>query len=177
MTITYFQKWYMDITKNKVKNNPDLTKELGGSKLSKLKIEVKNLLSQTKSIVNEFIEKNSTWWHEKPGVKKVPDFTESMSQNLRYIAGKLGPILEKYGYITSDPADPSLWREWDKMEFNRPQNARPFYPQHLDWEEPMRDMIAEYEELMTEGIHYSHSIKKLKKEKAQLEVDDLWEQA
>ncbi len=172
----FMKTFYLDVTKRKVKNEAELTQKLGIEKISRLKSEVSRLQSQARQAVAEFIPDGMFWHHGQPE-KPDPAFRENLEKGLRLVAGKLGPILEKYGYITTDPEEPGYWREWDEYGINRPDNARPFYPMHLDWTERMNELIHEYEDLIREGIQYSWEVKKLKQGKMQSEVEDLWKNA
>jgi hypothetical protein len=173
----FIKKWYIDITKKKVTKETELTKELGLEKLSFLKSEVKSLQDTTDESVEDFIARECHWWHLEQSDKPIIGFQESVYKAMRLIAGRLGPVLESYGYLTNDPSEPAYWREWDKLEINRPPNARPYYPHHLDWPKEMENLIHEYEELMKDGIQYRLEIKKLKDQKAKHEAEDLWSQA
>ncbi|MCP4107265.1 MAG: hypothetical protein GY749_17275 [Desulfobacteraceae bacterium] len=174
-TIKYFRVWYEQLTKEKVTAEAELTRELGLNKLSHLKNEVNALKSGTEKIVSEFIDKDGLWWCRNDPVQ--PSFTEDVDNALRLIAGRLGIILENYGYITTNPEDPSFWREWDKLGLNRPSDARPFYPHYLDLPVHIKDMLEEYEELIREKAEYTYHVKKLKDTKARSEAEALWDRA
>jgi hypothetical protein len=63
------------------------------------------------------------------------------------------------------------------MGLNHPPDARPYYPQHLDWPESFDNMLAEYEELVRDNAHFTVEVEKLRKAKEQSDVEDLWESA
>ncbi len=174
-TIKYFRVWYEQLTKAKVTAEADLTRELGINKLSQLKNEVNVLKGGTEKNVSEFIGNDSLWLRQNDSIQ--PSFTEDIDNALRLIAGKLGLILENYGYITSNPEDPSFWREWDKLGLNRPPDARPFYPHYLDLPVHIKDMVEEYEELIREKAEYTYHVKKLRDTKARSEAEALWDRA
>lgn len=175
--VTYIKSWYVDITKQKVTSASKLTKQLGIEKLSQMKAEVSRLQEQSPEIINDFINDVNLWWHLKENDQLETTFKEDISKALRLAAGKLGPVLEKYGYITTNPSEPGYWREWDEFGINRPANPRPYYPYPLDWTDNMRTLVDEYQELIREAIQYRDELKKLKAEKAQMEVEDLWKNA
>jgi hypothetical protein len=175
--VSYIKSWFLEMTKQKVTGASKLTKQLGMEKLSKMKAEVNHLQDQTPDIINDLINDVNIWWHLKPDDQSVSVFKESISKSLRLAAGKLALILEKYGYITTDPSEPGYWREWDEFGINRPTNPRPYYPYPLDWTPKMRSVIDEYEELARDAIHFRDELKKLKSEKTQYEVNSLWDNA
>lgn len=176
-TTEFMKSWYAELTKQKVTGATKLTKQLGIEKLSKLKAEVSKLQENTPQIVNDLINDVRIWWHMRNEEKVDLHFKDNVSKSLRLIAGKLGPILERYGYITTDPQEPGFWREWDEYGLNRPPNARPYYPHHLNWSDHMKSIIDEYDDLMRDALQYSSELKKLKAEKTQYEVEDLWSKA
>lgn len=174
-SIKYFRHWYEQLTKDKVTSEAELTRELGINKISELKSEVNALKQNTEKIVSEYLNHESLWWRQNDPVQ--PSFLEDVDNALRLIAGKLGIILENYGYITANPEDPSFWREWDKLGLNRPPDARPYYPHYLDLPAGMKNMTEEYEELIREKADYTHQVKKLKDSKAKSEAEAIWDKA
>ncbi|HAO19039.1 MAG: hypothetical protein BWK80_10655 [Desulfobacteraceae bacterium IS3] len=176
-TTNFMRRWYMKVTEQKVKTETDLTKKLGVQKLSQLKNDLNLLQQKTPDIIREFADTEDLWWHRKQPEAIIPNFSESMEIALRLIAGKLAPVLEKFGYITTNPQDPSFWREWDKFGINHPPNARPYYPHHLDWSEKMQELIREYDELMKDGVEYAVELKRLKETQSRMEAEDLWNKA
>ncbi len=173
----FIRRWYMQITEQRVKTETELTKKLGVQKLSQLKADLIALQKKTPDIMKEFLEHDTIWWHRTQAGKAIPHFTEIMEKSLRLIAGRLAPILEKYGYITTNPQDPSYWREWDEFGIMHPPNARHYYPHHLDWSEKMQDLIREYDELMRDGVDFAVELKRLKETQSRFEAEDLWNKA
>lgn len=173
----FMRKWYMQFTEQRVRTETELTKTLGIHKLSQLKAELAALQKKTPDILREFLDHDKIWWHRTQAEKVISNFTEIMEKSIRLVAGRLAVTLEKYGYITTNPQNPSYWREWDKFGIMHPPNARHYYPHHLDWNEKMQDLVREYDDLMRDGVDFAVELKRLKETQSRVEAEDLWNKA
>lgn len=180
-TVELVKPWYWSQTESLVKRKAEVTKKLGLEKLSHLKADVKVLQKDMASIVAEFLQDERLWWHRTQGDQsyyyhgnRPPD---GLDKAVRLVAGRLAPILEEYGYLSTSLQDHEVWREWDQSGNYHPPDARPYYPYGFDWSEQMKALINQYEELYRKALDQAREIEGLKQEKAQSEAEDLWRKA
>ena len=186
-TVEFMEPWYWDQTETMVTRRPEITKQLGVDKLAQLKADVKSLQENCATIAAEFLADERLWWHQKRG-EQAYSYHENrppggLDKAVRLIAGKLGPILERYDYLSGklDRISPlqshEVWRERDASGSYHPANARPYHPYGFDWSERMRAVLKNYADLLQEGVRQASEIDGLKHAKERSEARDLWEQA
>lgn len=107
----HLRQWYMQQTESFVKRNYELTKKLEGAKLSQLKADLTKLKDDTPNVVSEYLDVDELWWPAKEIEQGEGIHPPNLGNPVRLAAGRLAPILEKYGYLSSEGSE--VWREWD----------------------------------------------------------------
>jgi len=171
----FIAKWYQDIVAEKVTENSENTKKLGKEKLGEMKANLKDLTSKADTIANEFLSDSRHWWHLSPSDQggHFPyeyggndNYHERIEKSLRYALGKVGPMLETYGYKVD-----SHWYEYTNYN---PIKKVPHYPFHLEWSNEMKATLKNYSKMYTQAYQTYSEIKNLKKKKEEKEATDLW---
>jgi hypothetical protein len=97
---------------------------------------------------------------------------------LRFAAGELAKIVEKYGFISKPTYQVStgMWRGINKQSGPRPHpnSDSPFFPFAWKWNDKMASLMFEYNELREKVQAIEDGLKNLKQEKEQSEAEDLW---
>lgn len=175
--------WYWSKTEQEVKGNPEQTKSLGVDQLRLFKAEVKALQEKTEAIVLEFFDKPRLWWHQEQAdqmyyMDKKRGGPGLLEQPFWRAAGQLGPILEKYGYVSTstDRKTSSPWRETDSTGMRALTERNPLY-RGVEWSSEMRSLIDQYRDLGDELKKQQITLSQIKIDKAETEASDLWDQA
>ena len=180
-TVEFVRPLFWEQTESLVKREAELTKKLGVEKLAQLKSEVKALQDNTESIAAQFLNEDRLWWHLKPSEQMYSYYgnrpPDGLDKAVRLIAGRVAPILEKYGYLSANLSEHGIWREWDASGNHHLPNSRPCYPYGLDWSDTMKALIQEYQRLHQDATRQANDVAKLKKAKEQSEAEDLWKRA
>jgi len=181
---SFLVSFYEERTKQEVTLQTDLTGRLGKAKLSELKQELSNLQESASTIVEELIGPDSLWWHKSDEVKSREHVyyshvgnspPEVLNKPVRQAAGKLAPLLEKYGYLPT--SGERMWRERDRNTSYTPTSARPCYPNFLEWSPQMKARITDYDKLLNEARSLSHRVSSLQRKKREKQATDLWDSA
>lgn len=180
-TSLFLVSFYESYAKGEVKRKADVTTTLGKEKLSILKQKLSDLQNNVRAIIDEFLMLDNLWWHKSRGEKMYGYYgnrpPEVLDKAVRLAAGRLAPLLEEFGYLPTKLSDNGVWREWDRSGNHHPSNARPYYPQSLDWSPDMKRIVAEYDKARTNCEHITRRILQLQKEKRENQAEDLWESA
>jgi hypothetical protein len=103
----FFVNWYNSAARQNVIRGSQNTISLGKEQLSQFKVKLKDLTDNAEKYVNEFLNVDSLWWHLSPN--EGDNFVSAYSQYgskcpeiidhpVRKGLGKLGVLLEEYGY-------------------------------------------------------------------------------
>ena len=100
--------WYWDKASAIAKQESDITTKIGRERVSELQTEIKALQEQAMQIAQEFLGSNELWWHKsKYGYASYDNPRNNIfSEPIRYAAGKLAAILQKYGYLSPGRTSP-----------------------------------------------------------------------
>ena len=176
----FLNQWFLREASERVREKFDLTRDLGKEKLAEMKTEVRALQGETSSMIQEYLTDSSLWWHKKQDeqdyVCEGQFVPPKINYALRLIAGRLAPILEKYGYLILDLENPGSWRECSKIGLYYFRHARPFYHKALDWSPRMKSLMTMYHKLHTEGLYHKDEIDRLRQGIATAEAETLWSQ-
>jgi len=183
-SVIFIREWYKITTENYVKTAPDITISLGKEKLKQMKEKVAILIQNAESIANEFLSNPDLWWHLKEISEhrysyygnRAPD---DLDKALRLSLGKLGVILEEFGYNVTTKStyrdQDNVWVEWDSSGQYHPPNGRPYYPYGMDWSDMMRITIGKYNEVFVQAMKIREEIRSLQGEKKRQQAQNLWD--
>ena len=183
----FIANWYNTTAKNHVFKDPQNTLRLGRDKLSSMKIKLKSLMDDSKKIADEFLDERSLWWHFAPKIENNNNSLYLQSGNkcpeiidkpIRKALGKLGLILEEYGYNINTKGgnsgdDVSVWNNKNVSPY--PSNPVPYYPDSCDWSKEMRDLLKNYNEIYKKAYSAFSDINLLKQSKIDRQAADLWD--
>ena len=184
----FIAQWFNVTAKQYVCTDSQNTLELGRDRLSSMKFKLKNLTENAEKIVNEHLADQSLWWHlsfkgEDASASSYLQYGNKcpaiIDKPIRKALGKLGVILEEYGYDvttkTGGPArdDISVWN--NKNESPYPINPVPYYPNSVDWSMDMKNIMRKYNEIYKQAYDTYSSIKHLQQSKLNKQAADLWD--
>jgi hypothetical protein len=180
--------WYKATAKHYVSTESQNTLTLGQNKLSAMKMKLRNLTDETEKIANDFLSEHSLWWHLTPnGENGVSLYVQNGSKcpkiiddAIRKAQGKLGLILEEFGYAVTTSGrstgdDISVWNNKNVGPF--PINPMPYYPDSFDWSKEMKDIMRRYSEIYKQAYDSYSDIRRLRKLKLDKQAADLWDSA
>jgi len=169
-TIEFLNRWVDKTTADEARQNPDLTKSLG-LELSALKKAVYTLKSEMPNIVAELVDDDQRW---PPGGSRDCYYEtkpKKLQEAIQLAAWRLGPILEKYGYLSKN------WQCEADQSGRNPPNARPVFPDIPEWSEDMITAIGQYNSSGLECESLRAEIRSRERQKAEEEARDLWNNA
>jgi hypothetical protein len=183
----FIANWYNLTAKNYVFKDSQNTLRLGRDKLFSMKLKLKSLMDDSNKVANEFLDEHSLWWHFAPKMEnnnispylqcgnKCP---EIIDKPIRKALGKLGLILEEYGYSVNTKGgnsgdDISLWNNKNVSPY--PTDPVPYYPDSCDWSKEMRDIMKTYDEIYKKAYSAFSGIKLLNHSKISKQAADLWD--
>jgi len=183
----FFANWYTSTAKHYVISDSQNTISLGKDKLAQLKVKLKDLSDNAEKYVSEFLSADSLWWHLSENEKDtfVSSYLQSGSklpeiidQPIRKALGKLGVLLEEYGYNVATKAgsygdEVSVWNNKNVSPY--PTNPAAYYPDSLDWSLDMKALMKRYEELCKLAHEALSNIKRFQKSKIDKQASELWD--
>jgi hypothetical protein len=159
----------------------------GGNNLAQLKLKLQDFTGNSEKIVNAFLSTDSIWCRLTP--KDGDNFVSAYSQYgskcpeiidhpIRKGLGKLGVLLEKYGYNVATKAgsygaDVSVWNNKNVSPY--PSNPVPYYPDSLEWSPDMKVLMKRYDELCKQSNEAISNIKRFEQSKLDKLASDLWD--
>lgn len=114
---TFIAQWFNVTAKHYVCTDSQNTLRLGRDRLSSMKFKLHNLTENAERIVNEVLSDRSLWWHLAPKEEDGSAYPYLQCENkcpriidkpIRKALGKLGLILEEYGYNVTTKVGGSL---------------------------------------------------------------------
>jgi hypothetical protein len=183
----FFVNWYNSAARQNVIRGSQNTISLGKEQLSQFKVKLKDLTDNAEKYVNEFLNVDSLWWHLSPN--EGDNFVSAYSQYgskcpeiidhpVRKGLGKLGVLLEEYGYNVATKAgsyedEVSVWNNKNVSPY--PSNPVPYYPDSLDWSLDMKTLMKIYDELCKQTHEAYSNIKHFQQSKIDKQAADLWD--
>jgi hypothetical protein len=143
-TALFISNWYEETASRFIRNNADNTGQLGNDGVAELKGLVTKLQERAEEIVRSNLEEPTLWWDLEPSNQSYAYYgarpPEALDQAVRYAAGHLGPLLKTAGYLDSR----EVWRKQSER-YIADKDAKPYYPNWLEWSEDMRTLIEQYD--------------------------------
>ncbi len=186
-TGVFFANWCNSAARHYVISDSQNTISLGKDKLAQLKVKLKDLTDNAEKYVNEFLSADSLWWHlsQNEGDNFVSAYSqygskcpEIIDHPIRKGLGKLGVLLEEYGYNVATKAgsyddEVSVWNNKNVSPY--PSNPVPYYPDSLDWSSDMKALMKRYDELCKQAHEAYSNIKRFQQSKIDKHAADLWD--
>ena len=160
---------------------------MGKDQLAQLKAKLKDLTDNAEKGANDFLSADSLWRHlsskgEDYYVSAYSQFgskyPEIIDQPIRKGLGKLGVLLEEYGYNVATKAgsyseEVSVWNNKNVTPY--PTNPVPYYPDSLDWSSDMKALMKRYDELCKQAQEAYSNINRFQQSKIDKQAADLWD--
>jgi len=186
-TGAFFVNWYNSAARNYVIRDSQNTISLGKEQLAQLKVKLKDLTDNAEKYVEEFLNTDSLWWHlsKNEGDNFVSAYSqygskcpEKIDHPVRKGLGKLGVLLEEYGYnVATKPGSydgkVSVWNNKNVSPY--PSNPVPYYPDSLDWSSDMKALMKRYDDLCKQAHEAYSNIKRFQQSKIDKQAADLWD--
>jgi len=179
VSIKFIQEWYQQTTESYVKRKAEHTLSLGEEKLSQMKLKVNKLVEDADKIAREFLSDESIWCPLQEVGNSTDIFRKigkKLDAHIRLALGRLGVILEEFGYVLMKPTDSfasGVWLERDSSGHHL-RNARPYYPFAMQMSDEMNEIMKEYEKLCRRAREKLREIALLRREKQEYEAMELW---
>jgi hypothetical protein len=166
----FLRAWYWARTEEAAKKQSELTKSIGKRRVDELKEEVRALQKQTEAIVEEHLGGvNKLWWHRTLNGDPYYSAVE-IDSALSFAAGRLGPILERYGYAPTDGRH-NPWR------VNGSATAESNYRlERTAWSDEMRAGLERYIELCRKAHQEKMKMDGIDRERTDAEAAALWDE-
>jgi len=182
----FIGNWYEETAKSHVISEAANTLKIGKEKLSEMKAKVRDLKANSEKIATETLSNPSLWWHLNPenkqlilnsyeqyGTNKIPQI---LDKPLRMALGRLGAILEEYGFnVTMKPSHNTSRISWlDISTYLYSQPPVPYYPLGFDCNNEMLVTLKSYDKIFKKAFSAYHEIERIQEEKQKLQASDLW---
>ena len=182
----FIGNWYDETAKNFVISESANTLKIGKESLSQMKLKVSELRANAENIATETLSNPSLWWHSNPenkvllcnsyeqyGINRMP---EIFDKPLRMALGRLGAILEEYGFnVTMKPSHNNSRISWlDLSTYLYSQPPVPYYPLGFDCNNEMLVTLKSYDKIFKRAFSAYHEIERLQQEKQKHQASDLW---
>lgn len=182
---THLRSLYGQLARSQVECKSDLTLSLDDARLAKMKQDVLALVDSAETIAAEYLDKDALWWiptgehGEFHSVSNQSKAAKTLEESMRLAVGRLGPILESYGYVSTNPqADRNkidVWCEWDSSGNHYKPGGRPRYPYALDWSEQIKQDLVEYTTVATEVEKLRSEIRQLRSDWDKTKAKSKWD--
>lgn len=185
--IEYAEKWYEETAKQFITKYPDISLNLSNQEFSNFKRKIRQLVSDSKKIVEKALSQKGIWWHEQPdlhasislyqqlGNQDVGNkYPEVLDNPIRNALGELGNILEEFGFkITTNPVYQTYKEFWYHKKDEK--IISPYFPHLFDWSESMKQTLQEYNRLFQQGLLILQEIQMIKDEEKRKLALHLWD--
>jgi uncharacterized protein YeeX (DUF496 family) len=165
----FLKTWYEAKAKEYVVKEAEKTKQLSKDRIKEMKEKVLRLGESAEEIVDKiFNDPSFTMPFEEGPSAKNQESSIRGEEFLRFALGKLGPILQDYGYLT----DIDHWFRVDTVS----GGIITRYPYIMDLPQNIVNLISEYNSLVTEARELSRQIMDLfSKDNSNKEAENLWD--
>jgi hypothetical protein len=183
-TIHFASEWYKKTAKEYVTKYPEVTLTLKEPQITRMKIQVNELISDTEKIVQAEFGNSALWWHQKLRLHESMDlylqvadrYPEILDRAVRHVLGRLGLILEEYRFNVSPNSVIGSYKEfWFEKTGGEGSISVPSYPHLLKWSLEMQQTIQKYNAQYEKAMILYGEIQKFKEEKKKQEALDRWD--
>ena len=167
----FARKWIQTIVRQYIERNPEKALTLGKERLTLLKANTNKLREDIESICNDVFSSEEFW----------PETRELITQNqlgIKIILGKLGTILEKFGFVKTKAqteGDLESWNQYDSAGNRREFDGTTVYPHSIDIPDELKNLLEDYRKLIQKKNTLASEIKNLEFEKLQTQATTLWD--
>lgn len=171
--------WFRNHVERTVTSQPKIAKKCGVEELRHFKSDLQKTITMVPRIVEEHVNNDKYWAHRG----QIPDEhdrrfaryhvsgrcpLDELDNAVREVLGYRGVILLKHGFAKTGEHS-----EWE----TKYGSEQPRYKYGYDWSEKMNTVLKQYSDLYDRLIKLDYELKKAKRDKAQAEAKNLWDQA
>ncbi|MGO9018392.1 MAG: hypothetical protein ACLQVJ_08585 [Syntrophobacteraceae bacterium] len=179
-TVLFLCDWARRNVDRAVTSHPELTKQLGKERLSRLKIELAQLNDEMPEHVQKHLNQKELWLHRGEIQQQRAKYSlspyefsgnrppDKLNDKVRMLLGYTGALLVKFGFAKYDRN--SVW-ELDST------GASPKYKYGFDWSQGMKTTLNRYADVYYQLSQLAESLESTKRKKAEAEAKQLWDQA
>jgi len=182
-TADFASKWFRKTAKDYITKYPEIILNMDEAKIAALKRMLNDLVEDCERVTKAELDNPSLWWHLNPhlheSVERYMQFAdkypEVLDRAVRRILGRLGVLLEEFGFRVTASGNTSTYYEfW----FERPITANgaiPCYPHMLFWTGAMQNVVQMYNAQYLPALKLYNEIRQLIEEKQRQEALTLWD--
>lgn len=183
-TVSFASEWYRKTLKEHITKHPEVILNLKEEKIAHMKAQVNELIRNSEKIVRGELENSGLWWHQRPRIHDSIEqylqvderYPEILDRAVRHVLGRLGLILEEYGFNVSASGNTSVYREfWFDHPTGTESASKPSYPHLLKWSENMQNTIRNYNKQYMRSMAVFSEIQRLKEEKKKQQAINRWD--
>jgi hypothetical protein len=182
-TIDFASKWYKKTAKDYVAKYPEIALRMSEEKILKMKTKINQLVGDTEKIVKDELDNSALWWHKMPRhndsieqyTQLVDKYPQILDRAVRHVLGRLGIILEEFGFNVDASGNPSSFHEFWFERLPNTEKIIQIYPHLLKWTAKMEETTRKYNEQYTQAVTLYTEIQKLKKEKIKQQALTRWD--
>jgi predicted DNA binding CopG/RHH family protein len=180
----FASEWFKTTTREYVSKYPEVTLKMREEKIVQMKANVSELIRNTEKVVKAEFENPALWWHQSPRLLDPIDqylqvadkYPEILDRAVRHVLGRLGLILEKYGFNVCASGNTGSYGEfWFDHPKDDQTTSIPYYPHLLNWSEKMQNTIKNYNSQYVKAMEEFNEIQSLKNEKKKQEAMNRWD--
>ncbi len=181
-TAVFASEWFRKTAKEYITKNPEVALSLTEEKIASMKANVNELVRSAERAVQAELDNPALWWHLDPHIhesieryRQVADkFPEVLDRAVRRVLGRLGVVLEKFGFrVTVSGYTGTYFEFWFERAGSR--GITPLYPHLLGWTEPMQESIRQYDVQFVEASEIYDQIQRLKSQKKRQDALTRWD--
>jgi hypothetical protein len=181
--VDFASKWFRKTAKDYITKYPEVILSMNEAKIAGLKRRLNDLVEDSERMTKAELNNPALWWHLDPHLHEsverylqVADkYPEVLDRAVRRILGRLGVLLEEFGFrVTASGNTSTFYEFW----FERPigtHGATPCYPHLLLWTEAMQNIVRLYNAQYVPALRLYNEIRQLMEEKQRQEALTLWD--
>jgi len=182
-TAVFAREWYKKTAKDYIAKFPEVALRLTADRVVAMKAGVNDLSRNASKDVGAELDDPRLWWHLEPRLHESIDrylqvadkYPEVLDRAVRRALGRLGLVLEKFGFNVTTSGYTGTYREfWFEHKVDSHETV-PCYPHLLTWTDDMQEIIRQYDRQYVEATKIYEEIQQLKEEKKKLEALTLWD--
>lgn len=178
----FSRQWFLKTAKKEITEHPEIAKEIGSERLKEIKDELNVLIKNVPDYILDYLNKKELWWHEKEEERmlyirgrRLPD---NLEKALRIMFGeKLGVLLAQDGFVKLKPgSNPNeSYGVWAEVGSYQTYSKQPMYPYSLNVPDNLFTIINEYYSMISGAQRLNEELNRLKLEKEQSNISDIWD--
>jgi hypothetical protein len=175
---SFVADWFITMTRKIITTNPEKVKSIGVERLREIKKEVQELSKQSKELVEEYLNSEYVWKGESFDYRHCNNrLPEKIDKAFKNMLGNLASILKVDGFVKVKVKvkEPNMYYPDSIRDYWSDSYGKLKYPNWIDYTEDLLKMIKDYGDCLEKLEKSNHSLEKLKREKEELSIEDIWD--